>query len=129
MILFFFWKKDRKSNKRKKSQKNPTCRIRTSDLRIDLQPLQSSALPTELRSVCGRNCKVLYIYYIYFVLNEKYLIRSRKVPAPVSGTMDHDTMFRNVTQVIDALDVSGTCVAHDIFTSRKMERTDHKHTV
>jgi len=41
------------------------------------------------------------------------------VPAPVSGTMDHYTMFRNVTQVIDALDVSGTCVAHDIFTSRK----------
>ena len=37
---------------KKQKKINPTCRIRTSDLRIILQRLQSSALPTELRSVC-----------------------------------------------------------------------------
>lgn len=31
----------------------PTCRIRTSDLRISASLLQSSALPTELRSARG----------------------------------------------------------------------------
>ncbi|KAK4441702.1 hypothetical protein Salat_0505100 [Sesamum alatum] len=39
---------------------NPTCRIRTSDLRISANRLQSSALPTELRSdaCCQRSSPV-----------------------------------------------------------------------
>ena len=41
------------AQKLKKIRKIPTCRIRTSDLRMALNvPLQSSALPTELRSGC-----------------------------------------------------------------------------
>jgi hypothetical protein len=56
-------------------KKNPTCRIRTSDLRIYLQTLQSSALPTELRS---DTCISFYTldYYIEFEANstKKYII-------------------------------------------------------
>jgi hypothetical protein len=42
--------RNERERKKENTKNYPTCRIRTSDLRIDLQALQSSALPTELRS-------------------------------------------------------------------------------
>ena len=48
----------------------PTCRIRTSDLRIYLQRLQSSALPTELRSVSVRIFHVVLFDGILCLLYE-----------------------------------------------------------
>ena len=54
-------------HKIKEKKKDPTCRIRTSDLRMSVRDqLQSSALPTELRSdVTIALNKIIYISTLF----------------------------------------------------------------
>ena len=53
-----------------KKRRDPTCRIRTSDLRMSVRDqLQSSALPTELRSDFDIAYQLLTysIFYFYYI--------------------------------------------------------------
>ena len=60
--------------KKKKKRRDPTCRIRTSDLRMSVRDqLQSSALPTELRSDFDIAYQLLSysIFYFYYIAKWK----------------------------------------------------------